>query len=71
MATTPNHPNLAITHHNLALVLQQLGRRRDALTHARAAVVIRQDALPADHPYRVESEALYVELGGSLPVQSE
>lgn len=66
----PDHPRVAIVRHNLARVLADLKRKDEALPHARAAVRVRQ-ALPADHPWRRESEALYRELGGTLPVPSQ
>jgi tetratricopeptide (TPR) repeat protein len=61
------HPRTAIVRHNLAFVLKSLGRRKEALAHARAAVIIRARTLPADHPWRRQSEALYKDLGGTMP----
>lgn len=62
------HPRTALVRHNLARVLMELGRRPAALAHAEAAVRIRERELPAAHPWRRETEALYVELGGTLPL---
>jgi serine/threonine-protein kinase len=60
------HPRTAILQHNLAVVLMELGRKKEALAHAKAAVDVRARSLPADHPWRRESEALYTRLGGTL-----
>ncbi|MEM6957066.1 MAG: tetratricopeptide repeat protein [Myxococcota bacterium] len=48
----------AVLHHNLAFALAEAGRTERALVHARQTVEIRTRLLPADHPWRLESEAL-------------
>lgn len=65
------HPRAAIARHNLARVLGELGQRDEALVHAREAVRLRVRALPPEHTWRRESEALFVELGGTLPLEPE
>ncbi|UJR84064.1 tetratricopeptide repeat protein [Sandaracinus amylolyticus] len=55
----PTHPSVAIVLHNIAIAQMDLGRPADALAPIERALQLRRGALPPDHPWLVESEALH------------
>ena len=60
---TPNHPNLAISYNNIALVYDKMGYYAKALSSYEKALTINQQSLPPNHP---DLATTYNNIGGGV-----